>query len=207
MMAERPKRLVRSAAALFLLVMAAACESTPRNLVVLLPGADGRVGQVTVTTAGGSTVLKTASAATGLDAGNAEPGEVFRLEDDKLDSIFKSAIAAQPTPPTSFTLYFRTGKTRMVRSSQALWPEILAEIQRRTVPDISIIGHTDRTGPDAYNEPLSRRRARIIRRNLVKAGVDIGIIDSSWHGEKNPIIPTPDGVAERRNRRVEIIVR
>jgi len=206
-MSERPGRLAISAATLCLLVMAAACETTPRNLVVLLPEADGRVGQVTVTTAGGSTVLKTAGAATGLDAGNAAPGEIFLLKEDQLNSIFKSAITAQPTPPTSFTLYFRTGKTRMTTSSKARWPAILAEIHRRTVPDISIIGHTDRAGPDAYNESLSRRRARIIRANLIKAGIDSRIIDLNWHGEKNPIIRTPDGVAERRNRRVEIIVR
>jgi peptidoglycan-associated lipoprotein len=206
-MNEASRRLARCAAALLLLLAAAACESTPRNLVVLLPEADGHIGQVTVTAGGHSTVLDSAGAATGLDAPNAGPGAVFRLEEDKWDSIFKSAIAAQPTPPVSFTLYFLTDKTRMVRASRALFPEILAEIRRRAAPDVSIIGHTDRTGPETYNEPLSRRRARIILADLVKAGVDPHIIDYSWYGEKNPVVPTPDGVAEPRNRRVEVIVR
>ena len=84
---------------------------------------------------------------------------------------------------------------------------LLSEIRRRKSPDIGIVGHTDRTGSDTYNEPLSRRRAGKIRDRLVKAGIESAIIDISWHGENNPIVRTPDGVAESRNRRVEIIVR
>jgi adhesin transport system outer membrane protein len=192
---------------ILLLLITAACDPTPRNLVVLLPDANGKVGEATVTTSGGTTVLRTAGATTSFDDANAAPTEPYDLKIDTLDSIFKTAITAQPTPPISFTLYFRTGKTRMAPESQALWPTILAEIQSRPVPDISIIGHTDRAGPDTYNEPLSRRRARIIQRNLVMAGIEASVIDFSWHGEKNPIVQTPDGVPERRNRRVEIIVR
>ena len=207
MMSEWKAWLVRTATGVFLLAMTTACETTPRNLVVLLPEADGGVGEVTVTTAGGVTTLKTAGAATGFDAPKEAPPATITLEDEKLGSIFKSAISAQPTPPTGFTLYFRTGKTRMARSSEALWPTILAEIRSRAAPDVSIIGHTDRAGPDNYNERLSRRRARVIRKRLVKAGIDTGIIEFSWHGEKNPIIRTPDDVSERRNRRVEIFVR
>lgn len=206
-MSERARRLTKMGAALFLLVMAAACETTPRNMVVLLPETDGSVGQVTVTAAGRSTVLNTAGAATGLDTPSDGPAKIFLLNEDQLDPNFKLAIAAQPQPPVSFILYFLTGKTRMVPSSQARFPSILAEIRRRSTPDVSIIGHTDRAGPAAYNEPLSRRRAKIIRADFVKAGIDTRIIDYSWHGEKNPVVRTPDGVAERRNRRVEIIVR
>ncbi len=206
-MTKRTVQLTKSVAVMLLLLATAACESTPRDLIVLLPEADGKVGQVTVTTAGGSTTLSSASAATRLNSSNQAPGQVFQIKDENVDSICKSAIAAQPKPPTTFTLYFRTDRTRMTRPSNALWPNILAEIESRTAPDISIIGHTDRTGPESYNEPLSRRRARVIHKRLVKAGVDPDIIDYSWHGEKNPIIQTPDGAPERRNRRVEVIVR
>ena len=189
------------------MVAGAACETTPRNLVVLLPEADGSLGEVTVKTARGTTVLNSARAATRLDTETSAPGQIFTMAEDDLDSIFRSAIAAQPAPPKTFTLYFRTGRTQMVAASRAQWPEIVAEIKGRRVPDVSIVGHTDRAGPEAFNEPLSRRRADIIRRNLIKAGIDAAIIEYSWHGENNPVVKTPDGVHERRNRRVEIIVR
>ena len=195
---NRRKRITTFAAGIVLLALAASCSQTPGTLVVLLPEDDGTVGKVSVTTAGGTTTLDTAGAA---------PGEVFQIKTERIDSIFERAIAAQPTPPVSFILYFRTGKTRMTVASRGQWPEILAEIRRRKTPDIGIVGHTDRAGPDAYNEPLSRRRAATIQKRLVKAGIEPDIIDISWHGENNPMIQTPDGVNERRNRRVELIVR
>ncbi len=204
---DRRKRITTCASCIVLLALVASCSQTPDNLVVLLPEDDGTVGKVSVTTASGTTTLDTAGAATGLDSATAAPGKVFRIETKRINSIFESAIAAQPTPPVSFILYFRTGKTRMTASSRGQWSNILAEIRRRKSPDIGIVGHTDRAGPDAYNEPLSRRRAAIIQKRLVKAGIEPGIIDISWHGENNPIVQTPDGINERRNRRVELIVR
>jgi outer membrane protein OmpA-like peptidoglycan-associated protein len=201
------KRLARAIVAITLMLGVAACSQGPKNLVVLLPEADGKVGEVSVTTAGGSTTLNAAGAATEVDSSAAAPGQVFQIEGDRVDTVFQPAISAQPTPPVAFTLYFRTGRTRMTRSSRARIKEILAEIERRDAPDIGIVGHTDRAGPTTYNEPLSRRRATIVRNLLVRAGIDSGIIEISWHGENNPIIETADGVNERRNRRVEVIVR
>jgi outer membrane protein OmpA-like peptidoglycan-associated protein len=42
---------------------------------------------------------------------------------------------------------------------------------------------------------------------MVARGVDGKIIEVANHGKGNPLIPTPDGVAEPRNRRVEINIR
>jgi outer membrane protein OmpA-like peptidoglycan-associated protein len=39
---------------------------------------------------------------------------------------------------------------------------------------------------------------------LVRQGVPDGAIAESWRGKENPAVPTPDGVREPRNRRVEI---
>lgn len=206
-MTDSPGPLLRVAMGLLLLIIPAACESTPRNLVVLLPEPNGKVGQVTVNTAGGSTILKTAGAATRIESANAGPSEIFQIKDERVQSIFNSAIKAQPIPPMSFTLYFYTDSVRMKAASLAIWPGILSEIRRRKAPDVGLIGHTDRAGLDAYNEPLSRRRADMIRRRLVKEGVGSHVIDISWHGEKNPNVKTPDGVSEPRNRRVDVIVR
>jgi outer membrane protein OmpA-like peptidoglycan-associated protein len=42
---------------------------------------------------------------------------------------------------------------------------------------------------------------------LVSRGVDPIILEITSHGEGNPLIKTPDGTAEPKNRRVEIVVR
>jgi outer membrane protein OmpA-like peptidoglycan-associated protein len=75
------------------------------------------------------------------------------------------------------------------------------------VPDLLVIGHTDRVGTDAFNDALSRQRAEVVRRALVARGLPADLIVVIGRGEREPIIATADGVAEPRNRRVEIQVR
>ena len=40
----------------------------------------------------------------------------------------------------------------------------------------------------------------------MRAGVPDGVIAEAWRGKQNPAVPTPDGVREPRNRRVEIML-
>ena len=91
--------------------------------------------------------------------------------------------------------------------SQQLVDSTLAEIARRPVPDVLVIGHTDLVGSHASNDALSRQRAELIRNELVRLGVAPENIEVIARGKREPVVPTPDGVAEPRNRRVEIVVR
>ncbi len=86
-------------------------------------------------------------------------------------------------------------------------PEILATVQARPVPEVSIVGHTDTTGAPPTNVDLGMRRAALIRDLLVGAGLDVRLVDVASHGETNPVVRTPDNTAEARNRRVEVTVR
>ena len=67
-----------------------------------------------------------------------------------------------------------------------------------------IAGYTDRSGPDAYNQALSERRAEAVRNHVMSRGVDGGAIATEAFGETNPRVPTADGVRELQNRRAEI---
>jgi OmpA-OmpF porin, OOP family len=66
-----------------------------------------------------------------------------------------------------------------------------------------IEGHTDSTGTDAINQPLSERRAQAIRDQLVKDGVDPSALTAKGYGSSRPLADnsTPEGRA--KNRRVE----
>lgn len=66
------------------------------------------------------------------------------------------------------------------------------------------IGYADRAGTETYNLALSKRRAEAVRKALVAQGVDDGKISIMAKGEADPLVPTPDGVREPQNRRVEI---
>ena len=71
---------------------------------------------------------------------------------------------------------------------------------------LTATGHADRSGPENYNMALSLRRANAVKDALVRDGVPAGAIQVIGKGETQPLVPTPDGVREPQNRRVEIVV-
>jgi OOP family OmpA-OmpF porin len=71
---------------------------------------------------------------------------------------------------------------------------------------ISPTGHADRAGSEDYNLALSLRRAEAVRDALIAAGIPADAITVARRGEDEPAVPTPDGVQEQANRRVEIVV-
>ena len=69
---------------------------------------------------------------------------------------------------------------------------------------VTATGHTDKSGPEAYNMALSLRRANTVKDALVREGVPATAIAVIGRGETQPLVQTADGVREPQNRRVEI---
>ena len=72
--------------------------------------------------------------------------------------------------------------------------------------DVRIVGHTDNTGSDAINNPLSVDRAASTRSYLVSRGVDGRRIAIDGMGERYPIASNDTADGRARKRRVEIFV-
>jgi OOP family OmpA-OmpF porin len=73
-----------------------------------------------------------------------------------------------------------------------------------SVVDLDIIGYTDSTGPEAYNEQLSLRRATAVKDYIVSQGIDPAIIDVSGKGEADPVASNATREGRAKNRRVEV---
>lgn len=69
-----------------------------------------------------------------------------------------------------------------------------------------IDAHTDALGTDNYNDKLSIRRAKAVKKWLVSKGVPESQITISAHGEKNPVAPNKDQAGRAKNRRATIIL-
>ncbi len=69
---------------------------------------------------------------------------------------------------------------------------------------ISVNGHTDDIGSDAYNQTLSERRAEAVRDYLVKSGLPAEILSVEGHGKALPLVRGSSEAARARNRRVEL---
>jgi outer membrane protein OmpA-like peptidoglycan-associated protein len=71
---------------------------------------------------------------------------------------------------------------------------------------VRIVGHTDSTGTDAINDPLSVNRASSARSYLASRGVDPARIAIDGRGSREPIADNSTEAGRARNRRVEIFV-
>ncbi|MBN2176756.1 MAG: OmpA family protein [Demequinaceae bacterium] len=69
---------------------------------------------------------------------------------------------------------------------------------------IHVAGHTDSSGPAAYNQTLSENRARAVRDYLVAQGVPAGALGVVGNGEARPIAANDTEAGRAANRRVEL---
>ena len=81
---------------------------------------------------------------------------------------------------------------------------VVAEYDRTAV---HVIGHTDSTGSESYNQQLSERRAEAVARHLVRDGVERGRTRVAGRGESAPIDTNATKSGRSRNRRVEIYLK
>lgn len=199
-----------TSASIAALVMACAQAPTRQvpgdELVVVLPGAaGGKVGGVVVRRNDSERLLDSPFAASRIVAeGKPEP---VSLTPDQVQDIFSATVAALPGRPAIFMLYFLEGKDELTAASTLELANVLEEIRRRPEPDLLVTGHADNVGSDAFNDKLSLARAERMRELLTSRGIAEGRIKVAGRGKREMVVTTREGIAEERNRRVEINVR
>lgn len=185
------------------MLLTAACAG-PKETVVLLPNAAGQNTAVTVTQGSRQLLLAEPYAGARLGRGSVE---AYPSSAQEVQARYGSALAAQPLPPARFTLFFVEGKDEFTDESKQIVDSVFAEIARRPVADVIVIGHTDTVGSDAANDALSRQRAEVVRAAFAARGLAADKVVTIGRGKRELAVPTGEGVAEPRNRRVEILVR
>jgi outer membrane protein OmpA-like peptidoglycan-associated protein len=101
---------------------------------------------------------------------------------------------------------FNTGSADIQPGFRPILDRFAATLQDNPATVVTIVGHTDSTGGDAINGPLSLDRAAHTRDYLSTRGVAAGRITVEGRAAREPVASndTPGGRA--RNRRVEIFV-
>lgn len=180
-------------------------KKTANDQVTILPKKDGTIGGVVVR-AEGVVVLLDKSYATALVEG---PGMVTEstYDPELAKRDFATVLAALPGEPTQFLLYFLEGKDELMPESEEEIERVFADLSARPAPEILVIGHTDAVGAGQYNDSLSLQRAERVRDELIRRGIPEERIVVEGRGKREPLVTTSDGVAEPKNRRVEINVR
>ena len=171
---------------------------------MVLPNPDGTSGAITVTEGPNSVVLDRPYAAEEVKGDQLKP---TTSDSTQVEQVFGSALAAQPILPEHFRLYFLKDSDVLTAESRQQYQNVFADIKRRPVYQVEVIGYTDTLGEQAHNQQLSLKRAAALRDELVRDGLNPDSITIAGRGELDPAVATGPQVAEPRNRRVEITIR
>ena len=101
---------------------------------------------------------------------------------------------------------FDTGRYDIKPNLSPILDRFATTLNQNTVTTVTIIGHTDSTGTDAINDPLSVNRAASTRDYLVARGVATNRIAIDGRGSREPIADNNTLEGRANNRRVEIFV-
>ncbi|MDX2095772.1 MAG: OmpA family protein [Alphaproteobacteria bacterium] len=129
-----------------------------------------------------------------------------KLSEAQVASAAEVPTTTIPAESTSTVLYFPFDSDRLGDTALAALEALVRYVRAAGDVEISINGHADRAGSEQYNLDLSQRRARFVLAALKDAGIATGRMKYFAFGESDPAVPTADGVAEAKNRRVEIFI-
>jgi len=102
-------------------------------------------------------------------------------------------------------ILFATNKADLNAASKASLQQFATVLKQNADCDVSIIGHTDNTGSDAINNPLSVNRANSVSNYLKSLGVNpVQIKSVEGVGSTSPVADNSTAEGRKQNRRVEV---
>ena len=204
--------IARAAVIVAVAVVLAGCGSQPvvqrparvSERVILLPSETATPSAVIVKTGDAEVLLNMTYTSVEIRGGALVSSATTAEE---VQRRYSGLLSAQPKKPQPFTMYFVLGSDELTPASKVAFEAARRQVASWSAAEIVVIGHADRLGTLEYNDTLSLQRAQMVARRLVSSGVPAEVIEVAARGEREPIVPTADGIPEPRNRRVEIKVR
>lgn len=123
-----------------------------------------------------------------------------------------TGVAVTQTPDNQLKLNipsdisFDTGRADIKPNLRPILDQFASGLSQQPSMEVRIIGHTDNTGSDAVNDPLSMQRAASARDYLAARGVDARRILVNGRGEREPVADNSTEAGRAKNRRVEIFL-
>lgn len=121
--------------------------------------------------------------------------DVSRTQDNQLKVNIPSDIS------------FDTGSATIKPNMRSVLDPFANSLKDDPNARLTIIGHTDSTGSDAVNNPLSVERAQSVRDYLAARGVSPSRVEVAGRGEREPVADNNSDAGRAKNRRVEIFLR
>lgn len=129
--------------------------------------------------------------------GEGGPVQPDRVEAEKA-AFYEALTACAKVAAGPWTIYFGFDKYNLTPEAQSVIDQIVAE----TNTALSVVGHTDTSGSNAYNQALGQRRADSVSNALTAQGKEL--CSAMSKGETDLAVATGDGVREPLNRRAVV---
>jgi peptidoglycan-binding protein ArfA len=101
---------------------------------------------------------------------------------------------------------FQTGSDKLTKDGQQQLSSVVSAVTACPDVKLTVIGHTDNTGTDAINKPLSESRAKAVAGYLVAQGIPADSVTSEGVGSAEPVADNDTEAGRAQNRRTEIKV-
>ncbi|GGG31407.1 OmpA family protein [Hymenobacter glacieicola] len=103
-------------------------------------------------------------------------------------------------------LLFAKNSSALTSAAQENIKDLAKTLIKYGDTNVIVEGHTDNTGSDAINDPLSQRRAQAVANYAQQQGVDASRFTVSGYGSKQPIADNSTESGRQANRRVEVAI-
>lgn len=101
---------------------------------------------------------------------------------------------------------FKTNSYSLSATADAALSHVAYNLQQFPNTDVTVVGYTDNTGSEEYNEKLSLERAQAVVDYLEQHGIAASRLKAIGDGENNPIAPNTTVEGRAQNRRVEMYI-
>jgi outer membrane protein OmpA-like peptidoglycan-associated protein len=121
------------------------------------------------------------------------------LQGKAIQTQYAEAITSEVSSK-SYSIEFETGSANIKTGSYQLLNEIFESAVVAEGLKIGVYGHTDNSGSDAVNTPLSEQRADAVKAYLQKKGLPSNRIEAKGFGSSKPIADNTTAVGKSKNR-------
>ena len=104
-------------------------------------------------------------------------------------------------------VHFAFDSAELTSEAKSILDAAISAVNANPSDNISVEGHTDSTGSEAYNSQLSQRRARAVADYLAAHGVSASRLHAVGKGESHPVASNDNSAGRSQNRRVEVMAK
>ena len=139
---------------------------------------------------------------------NFQPKDIEKCKAGFMTAMAKVDGATAVAAPSAkkYVIYFPFNSSTLTEASARMVEQAIDDAKAMGGAKITLTGHTDRSGVSGYNKRLSGKRVLAVANALKKGGISETSLDWNSYGEASPAVKTQDGVRNRLNRRVEVVI-